>query len=359
MPLTDPRETLGFHLARPLVRPRDLGHVPLARTTGQVRAFMAADDTPNTPPEAEALWFYAMNHGMAEIQKHHAPLEPLGPARAFVEAYHQALAPRAVRAFYYLLLICGRESRHLHAVNNVHGQLASQFGDAIAAFNQEIKGKNSIAAYERLLSDPPPSTIGTFCRSLRFVFYQGKFGAGYGGPAWGAIADCLCRFVDGEYSAEMMLDTIWTLSHNNGAIFNKGMLYGQHGSRLMRILDVQRSGQIPTMVLHDPQVAGFVAPELRLWMLWLEEHYPAAVRPYVDWFAVEALGGIHQYPKEKAEQVKAHGQSPEAAKQAAAAAELAKAKAAAEAKAAAAHQQKHFQVMPGLEVEKIQRQQAA
>ena len=72
-----------------------------------------------------------------------------------------------------------------------------------------------------------------------------------------------------------------------------------------------------------------------------------------------ALGGIHQYPKEKAEQVKAHGQSPEAAKQAAAAAELAKAKAAAEVAAAAAHQQKHFQVMPGLEVEKIQRQQAA
>lgn len=359
MPLTDPRETLAYHAARPLVRARDMGHVPVARTSEQVRRFMGTDNEPGKLPEAEALWFYAMNHGMAEIQKRYAPYEPLGEARAFVEAYHQAMAPRAVRAFYYLLLICTRESRHLHETQGVHDKLAAQFGESLALFNKQLKGKNSVAAYEHLLLEPPPALLGDFCRSLRFVFYQGKFGAGYGGPAWGAIADCLCRFVDGEYSAEMMLDTIWTLSHNNGAIFNKQMLYGQHGSKLMRILDVQRSGQIPAMVLHDKDVAGFVAPDLRLWMLWLQERYPAAVGAYVDWYTVEALGSNHPYPKEKAAQLAVHGASPAAAEKAAAAKQQAEAKAAAAAAAALAHQQKHFLVMPGLEVEKIQRQQAA
>ena len=77
------------------------------------------------------------------------------------------------------------------------------------------------------------------------------------------MTDCLVRFVSGEFSAEMMLDTVWTLAHNGGPIFNKGQFYACTANAL-RILDVQRSGQIPEAVLFDHAIEGFADAELQI-----------------------------------------------------------------------------------------------
>jgi len=359
MSITDPRETLAYHLARPLVVGRDMSAVPTAATVAALQDFRNADQNPSTVPEAEALCFYALNHGMAAIRQRRAVHEPLGADLAFVEAYHRLVGPRAVRAFYYLFLICSRESRHVHNSATLNQLLVGKFGQAAADFNLKIKGASSLAAVNALLDTPPDLPLGTFVNSLRAVFYQGKFSNGYGGPAWGMIADCLCRFVAGEISAEMMLDTVWTLNHNNGAIFNKQMFYANSTARLMRILDVQRSGQVPAMVLHDQGIKSFVSAELKDWMLWLRQHHPEAVPPYVDWFVVEALGAKSSYFSDKQLQVAKHGPSPLAAAAEAEKAEQAQQAAIDEAAAALKHAKNFFQVMPGLEVEKIHRAAAA
>ena len=359
MSITDPWDTLAHHLSRPLVTGRDMSWVPSQSTAKAVVQFRSQDKAASTAPEAEALCFYAMNHGMAVIRQQHELYEPLGQDLEFVEAYHRMLASRAVRAFYYLLLICTRESRHVALAGNMPQKLAPEFGQAAVDFNLSIRGSSSLHTIQAWLSTPPDMPLGRYVDFLRAIFYQGKFSKGYGGPAWGAIADCLARFVHGEYSAELMLDTIWTLNHNNGTIFNKQMFYANSGHRLTRILDVQRSGQIPAMVCSDAAVAGYVDVELSHWMAWLRDHYPDAVAAYVDWFVVETLGAVAYYPTDKAQQLQQHGPSAQAAKTLDLVAKAAQQQKLDEIAAAELHTKQFFHVMPGLDVAKIQRAKAA
>ena len=80
------------------------------------------------------------------------------------------------------------------------------FGPEIAGFPDLIKcGEEGIS--QKFLTNPPTTTIGKYCDALRWMFYHSKWHSSYGGKKWGVVTDCLCRFVDGEFSAEMMLDT--------------------------------------------------------------------------------------------------------------------------------------------------------
>ncbi len=355
MALSDPQDTLAYHQSRVLTQHRNMTHVSCSDVAKKVSVFMSLDKAANTVPEQEALWFYGMNHGMALIASHRAPYEPLSQEELdFVRTYHKVLGPKAVRAFYYLLLICVRESRHVHATAAFDKDLQKKFGAAALMFNKAIRGAGSTGAYQKFLSAPPASQLGPFVKSLAWNFYNGKFSGGYGGPAWGKVADCLVRFVTGEFTAEMMLDTVWTLAHNNGPIFNKGMLYGGYGPYLLRILDVQRSGQMPEAILTDNAIMSFSTNELSQHMAWLQKRFPDKIGSYVDWYVVEALGAVGHYAGEKKKQVTQHGMSQKAseAEKAKAAAEAAKV--AAEAKAKEEYLKTHFEVMPGLVIKKIE-----
>lgn len=353
MALTDPKDTLAYHQSRVLTSHRDMSDVPLAQTIAAVNTFLKNDTKAETRPETEALWFYGMNHGVALIQSRFAPLEPL-PAyeRGFLNAYHAALGPKAVRAFYYLLLICTREARHNQSLAKNTPEMHKKFGPEVTTFFTTIKGGEH-TIYQKLLDKPPVSTLGNYVEALRWQFYNSKWNPGYGGPAWGKVADCLCRFVNGEFTAEMMLDTIWTLCHNNGPIFNKGICYAQHTHLLVRVLDVQRSGQIPEAILWDDHLKGFEDKTLTGIMLDLREHFPGEVKPFVDWFVVEALGSVNKYPSDKLKQEKENNLSPEAIAKKEQALKDAKLKAEAAAKAAEEYAKNHFEVMPGLFVPKI------
>lgn len=357
MALTDPQETLAFHLSRPLSAKRDMSATMVAPVAAAMKAFMASDAAPGTVPETEALWFYAMNHGMAEVRKVRAPCEPLGDLLPFVEDYYRVLSPKAVRAFYYLMLICTREARHLHATPGLDKQVTAKFGASAWVWTQGAAGETAVQ--NKLFDAPPAMTLGNYVGALRHVFYNGKWSSGYGGKAWGQVTDCLCRFVHGEFTAEMMLDTVWTLAHNNGPIFNKGQLYGGYSPGLLKLLDVQASGQMHEMVLHDPLGQQFAPPELSQWSSWAGKAF-GTVGPYVDWYAVESLGSKHKYPSEKMAQAKKHGVPASAA---ASEKLLAKKMAEAAAKAAAEIEKAKledaeawFSVMPGLKVAKIQRE---
>ncbi|MCO5157858.1 MAG: hypothetical protein M9945_14110 [Aquamicrobium sp.] len=364
MALVDPQNTLAYHQSRVLTSYRDMSNVPVHLVSAALKQFKSKDKNPGTVPEAEALWFYGLNHGMALIAAQYDPLQPLDEwDLAWVKDYHGRLIEKSLRAFYYLLLICTREARHNKSLANDVVQMTEKFGKETAQWFKMSGGEGSI--HEKLLNKPPQTTIGNFVECVRWQFYNSKWNSSYGGKKWGQVTDCLCRFVKGEFSAEMMLDTVWTLSHNNGPIFNKSHFYGMYTHTLLRILDVQRSGQIPEAVLADPQISKFADAAMASKFKDLKSRFPGAIGDYVDWFVVEALGSVHKYPAEKAQQVQEHGMSVKASEAEKNAAALAQAKKEAEAaakkaakeqaaKEKAEFEKNWFVVMPDVQVKKIE-----
>ena len=269
---------------------------------------------------------------------------------------------KAIRASYYLIWICTREARHNKSLSADLPKVGKLFGPVMQKWMSAAGGEDGIS--KRFLNTPPDMPIGTYCKAIAWMFHNSQWSGGYGGKKWGIVTDCLVRFVDGEYSAEMMLDTVWTLAHNGGPIFNKGQFYAcYNSSSLYRILDVQRSGQVPEGILYDHVIQEYAPAPLKTLMMDVRKRFGDKLGEYVDWVKVEALGAVHKYPKEKAAQIKAKPLTPaqKAAQEAAQKAAIAKAEA--EAKAAAQEKLDHelnwFKVMPGVEVKKIKMVRAA
>lgn len=351
MSLASPTDCLAYHLNRPFTMARDMGFMPCSAVAAQLKHYESTTSD-HKVPETEALAFYGMNHGMALISARFDQFEPLPEwERRFADQYYRDMSVASVRAFYYLLLICTREARHNKNIDAMKGH----FPDHLISFFKGINGGEP-GIHKKFVSSPPNATIGQYCESLCHQFYKGSWNGGYGGKAWGAVADCLRRFVVGEFTAEMMMDTVWTLSHNNGPIFNKGIFYGMYnGSVLLRILDVQRSGQIPQAILSDGQIKPYTNPELSKLMGELRTHFPDDIGPYVDWEVVQALGAVGHYPSDIKAQHAKYGMSPAAKAAKEAAAKAAKAKAEADALAKAEFYKHNFEVTPDHAVKIIHR----
>ena len=231
------------------------------------------------------------------------------------------------------------------------------------------------------MQNPPATTIGNFLECVAWQFYKCAWSSAYGGKAWGNIADCALKFVKGEFTAEMMLDTIWTLEHNTSTVFNKGHFYASpNTAALQRILDVQRSGQVPHLIVEgDVKVAtthieGYVAMELKEAINEARALWPSEIGEHVDWQQVQSLGALGGYHKEINWQnatwactpemkAKAAALQLEAEQKAKAAAEAQalkeKAQKAAEAQAKIDHAKNWLEIMPNVEVKIVHRKQAA
>lgn len=257
-------------------------------------------------PEVEALSYYIMNHAVALIMKEKHPLEPLGKYLPVVEEYNLVLAEQTRRMFHYLVAICTRESRHNKSDYTFWEKTTELFGHGVSGFYNEIKNSGSTGAVTKFCAKPPEVSLGVYTSYLSHAFFKGYYGGGYGGPAWGAIADVLRKFVHGEYTPEMMLDTAYTLCHNNGPIFNKGMFYDKYSNDLYKILDVQRAGQIPQLIAENKlSSAQTVAVQARFNLVKeLLGDLLLAGNDTVDWFAVESAGALKDYTYEKKEQTK-------------------------------------------------------
>jgi hypothetical protein len=369
-----PKDTLAYQRSRALAVARSMVGVPCKTVALAMRPVSMGQ---RAKPEECALWFYMMNHGMSEIGKKYGQLEPL-PADVldFVDHYYTEGAKQALRAMTYLMMVCIRESRHHNATS--FESIKPGIIDASSAAVCEYLGnvpKGSEAAQNRFMLYSPKTDVPTFVAGLAYQFNNGSRAKGttsYGGKAWGAVTECLLKFVRGETSAEVMVDTVWTLSHNNGAIFNKGCIYIEHSDeRLKMVLDVQRSGQVPQLVLKrgDYGMYQYVNEDMAKRAGWLQAKFPASCTGDVDWIKVKALGAIGDYSHIIEEQkkkdpaylakMKAEQEEKAAKNKAANDAYLAKQKAISDAKiaankAAADKKANNYEVAPGLWVEKFQ-----
>ena len=312
MSLLYPVDTLAYQASRPVCQNRNMSSVPVASVTKAISKYMGASDFEMAVPETSALNFYALNHCRAILGQKFHNLEPLSSKdELIVNKFYEVTNAEAIRNFYYLLLICTRESRHAqgHCLYDLHKLVTAKHSKECSDFNAKIHNSGSTGAWNALLKSPPNTSIGQFCRSLQTIFYEGSFNSGFGGPAWGKIADCLVNFVEGIYSGLVMVDTVWTLNHNNGPIYNKQMLFSDYSDTLVRILDVQRSGQVIEAIRSDKKIAPYASAMIEEFIARFEEFHPDAFGHYVDWFKVENLGSIHTYPVEKKEQLSKHGLS--------------------------------------------------
>jgi hypothetical protein len=260
-----PKNTLAYQLkGRPLIMKRDLSEVPIQAVAASVRQFYQKFGE-HIAPETEAIMFYLANHAMKELAFRFDPLEPLPEwAVGVCDEYHRASAQIAARAFYYMLLITAREARHNSMKSQVEWKkkIEQQFGKGPMMALLHYPDHNSVNTVTQVFDEyANGAKLGDICRSIVYTHDEGSLHGGYGGPKWGNVSDCMTAFVTGQYSAEMMLDTVWTLVHNGGPIFNKGMLYDSYNDEaLQQVLDIQRAGQIPRLVLA-PHGNNLVAAE--------------------------------------------------------------------------------------------------
>jgi hypothetical protein len=241
-------------------------------------------------PEQEAIEFYLLNAAMAELSHLKNNQESLTHAeQVLLDLYYTVIRASGHRCFFYLLLICTRETRHVGETSKILDYLTKA---GTLPLWKMLNGMSSSGAVTKFLQNPPPVTMKVYTQHLVDVFTHGYFGgSSFGGPKWANVARPLRDFVHGTITMEMLLDTLWTLRHNGGPIFNKGMLYtGFDNDELTKILDVQRAGQIPGLVgfTESPFVMEHHANLLML----AQNALPGFGTVPVDWAQVHALGAI-------------------------------------------------------------------
>ena len=347
-------DTLSFHKQRPLLSAMDLTGASLQYVMGEYDTAKAMllkyEGAVKAKPEAEALWFYVQNHIMCLIGKAVDNDEPLRDYQHFVNMYHIDINRKMIRMFYYLLLICSRESRHMSAGPG-RNNLWKKYPNIYDYHSNHVQDSSEVSAVNALIENAPDITLGEYTQFLVDAFQFPAYVKGYGGKNWKKVAEPLRDFVHGKITAEVLMDTGFTLAHNNGPIFNKGMLYeGFNGHRLNKILDIQRSGQIPQAILHsedvksvDSQMTEYVQSFMRV----SKESFG-----HIDWKKVRNINGHAVYSVEMSHQkaVKGAGGTITGMKEKVEIMQVAKAKTDSDALLAAS-----VEILPGVYVAKSER----
>lgn len=329
--------SLADFRGRPHTTMIDFGEVTVPQLVESYQEYKVSAG-PVVQPEELALTFYLMNSAMADLSQKVSSNQPLSPdERAVLDQYYVSMESIGLRCFFYCLLICTRETRHVSANPKMDEACASS--KEAYKFWKGIKGSGSEGAVSHLLDHPPKTTIKDYTEFMVNCFQFGGHGSGYAGPAWAAVARPLRDYVHGAITLEMFLDTVWTLAHNNGPIFNKGMLFKTYsGEELVKILDVQRAGMVPSMVVHSD--SKFVRPHHLGLVELVKKALPGFGAMPVDWGQVVKLGAVGSYAKSKVAKAQ-----PAAPKQAP--------------KQAPKPDPTWLQIMPGVYVKKISRKEVA
>lgn len=200
-------------------------------------------------PANEAVKFYFANHLMAELQKKVNPEEPLGKYEPLVEQYSETVLYGSLHMFAYILLICGRESRHCPHGASTISKVTPKVHPKVQGLILKIRGtNNNLVERVTLNSDLKGLTMREYLSSMKHVFKSSGFSGGFGGLAWAKIANIALMFVEGEISTEVFYDSAWSARHNNGTIFNKEYIYHSDTIHLKHVLDCQATGGIPALV---------------------------------------------------------------------------------------------------------------
>lgn len=249
-------DTLDLIYQLPQRRVLDVSARPLKPVHDHINRYLDACTLVN--PLNEAVNFYTLNHLVAILQQKFSRYEKL-PAFGvkIVDEYAGVVSNQVLRFAIYLMMICMRESRHDQSQESKHVQgLHTEFGDEAFDFI-----RNKIGAVVTGGINPPTAiqyfrghkfkdcTLGQFFGCVLRVFERGNFGSSFGGYRWVTCGKPLHDWITGRISGEALVDVGYTLAHNGGPIFNKGMTYENAPGSFRQVLDVQRAGYMPELVM--------------------------------------------------------------------------------------------------------------
>jgi hypothetical protein len=333
MKLSLTRDTLAYQLGvRPALQFRDMSSVPLKQVVKSMNDFMELNNAYDWidpkcgktealkgDPHKDAVIFYLLSHTAQTLRQQYHPLEPLPPkVLDLMDLHAEQMAMRGTRLFYYLLAICTREARH---ASGYHGQvpksnLRKKYGQACIDFHEKVMEESEGDALKLLKDSPPDVSVGQYLGYMTEQFKKTNcvYGHAFGGDPWSDIARTAWDFCKGELSLELMMDKAFALEHNTAAIFNKPVLYEYSHGDLKKILDVQRSGQIPQLVYEKQlkccslsDVQG-ILQECRSAVGCKDNEDLFKGQVYVDWYKVEETAAKDQkYPLEKKTQASKYG----------------------------------------------------
>jgi len=297
-PLTDQVNTLQYQKhQRPGMMRRDMSDAPCRMVAAATKEYYELWHDSMVKPEHDAVSFYLFNHAVAEISNRYSMDESLDSKYVEIfDMYHTVLADAGLRLFYYLLLICTREIRHINDQNNtaVFAKAKEGFADELLIFVRQIPS-DSMDAAQSFMNLQTLVPIGEYCNLLCYLFNDGKWSSSFGGKKWGVVADALRNYVFGVYSLQGLLDMGFALAHNGGPIFNKHMLYKNYNGQWLRtILDCQRAGQIPQFVKSGPNSTYVTNAHVQC-SIRLQVALGQCMGGKMDWQAVKDAGALGNY----------------------------------------------------------------
>lgn len=307
-----PKNTLAYFNAAPQTHRHDLSALPTSVLA--VASKQYKDSCDHRLPDDEAVTFYTLNHCASIVRKLFTENEPLPEwARQIMQTYTDVTLAQGERMLHYILCITTRETRHLKECTPAFWtKVTKEFGEIGPALLQHISsnGDENTAMNKYMLS-PPNITIGEYTRLLSYAFHKAG-GAGwngsYGGKPWGEVTDAVVAMIHGTTSMEMLVDTGYTLAHNGGPIFNKGIMYTHYTGHFMTILDVQRSGQMLDLMMETNTLHVKKTPEAVAAAELIKQHRPQEFKGHVDWNLVDELRpekDKNDHPNKYAAQTKA------------------------------------------------------
>jgi hypothetical protein len=304
-----PKNTLAYFDSAPQFKAISLGHIPVSVLGASTKLYRSTAGL--VSPDTEAIEFYAANHCASEISKLFTKNEILPAwAQGVMDTYLHAVVSQGQRLLHYILCVATREARHTKAPNaDWWAKLAKHSGAGFEEFAKKITQMPSEnEAIEHFMNNPPACTARQYANGLVYLFQHGKFGSSFGGTPWAMIAKCAADFLSGHTSMLVLVDTAYTLAHNNGPMFNKGMLYEHYTGNFITILDIQHSGQIPALVLDKTDWQIKIPAEVKTMVATVAANLPeaSAFATHVDWHKVAAKNGGDTYHQHKVKQAKLH-----------------------------------------------------
>jgi hypothetical protein len=294
-----PKDTLAYFEAAPQRVRLNTADRSLGRLCASTKLYKSTCSEVN--PDVRAVEFYATNHYYSLLSSKFTKNEPLPAwAQTLASAYHQTLVEQTERMLHYLICITTREARHLKTYKDHQKKFGELYGPEFEEFIKSILAVDEHSAITSLLTSPPTMTSGRYFRGIEYLFNVG-WGTGktsFGGPNWAAVTKPLAEFIEGKISLEMMVDVGYTLAHNNGPIFNKGMMYDSYTTYFKTLLDVQRAGMMPELIFSRQKYKDMLklfSPGVCQMTALAYENMPEQFGQFVDWHKVEDLGALGKY----------------------------------------------------------------
>lgn len=199
--------------------------------------------------DATAVEYYLSSHALHLLQNKY-PKEEQMPENVYlaISKQKESLNEIAMRVFYYLIKICPEEAQFGQERNaGIYDFISNSVSPRAAEYAKSILSRGGSA--------PKDLTIYEALKSVEMIFRFAQWTPGFGGLAWAQITQVALEVVSGNNSLDLMVDKAFTLSHNNGAIFNKGHFFSMYTRDFYSILDIQASGQIP-QAINEKKISG-------------------------------------------------------------------------------------------------------